>query len=230
MFDGIKNFIFENSYKNRRNQKHHKIFNFIDLYIKDPLPENIDILEVIQGVEEKIPFHLVEKIDVFYIGEFKEFEEKQVNAMYRDGAIYITNHQDDLPDMVDDMIHEISHAIEDIYAEQLYADNKIQNEFIGKRKRLEDMLRQYGYLDGKELSFADIEHDQELDDFLYKELGYDKLDTFCTGLFIRSYAVTDIREYFATAFEEFILGDRAYVERLSPAVYRKISFLYKNGS
>ena len=110
MPNNIKNFIFENSYENQRNQNHFKIFGFIDLYIKDSLPEDIDILKVIDQVEERVPFHLTNEIEVFYIGNFKEFEEKQVNAMYLDGAIYVTNDQDNIADMVDDINWTISGA------------------------------------------------------------------------------------------------------------------------
>ena len=42
------------------------------------------------------------------------------------------------------------------------------------------------------------------------------------GLFTRPYAVTSIREYFATAFEEYLLGDGEYVKKLSPIAYDKV--------
>ena len=36
---------------------------------------------------------------------------------------------------------------------------------------------------------------KEFDDFLHKEITYDKLDMFCVGFFIRPYAATNLREY-----------------------------------
>ena len=165
-------------------------------------------------------------MEAFYVGRFKEFEEKQVNAMYRDGAIYISNEQDNNEDMIDDLIHELAHAAEHLYAQEIYSDKKIQNEFLGKRKRLSDMIREYGYFsDDSAPSFSELEYTQELDNFLYKKLGYDKLETFCAGLFIRPYAVTDIREYFATAFECFLLDDRRYLKKISPEAYKKVAMV-----
>ncbi len=37
---------------------------------------------------------------------------RSFNSVYEDGAIYITNDQDDELDMVDDIVHEAAHAIE----------------------------------------------------------------------------------------------------------------------
>lgn len=222
----LQGFIKESSEKNARSQKQFKIFGTIDLFIKDPLPENIDILNVLKKVEEKIPFQIANEVDAFYVGKFKEFEEKQVNAMYRDGAIFVSNDQDNDADMIDDLIHELAHAAEDVYAREIYSDNKIQQEFLGKRKRLRDLIYEYGYLtDNEQVSFTELEYTKELDDFLYKKLGYDKLETFCTGLFIRPYAVTSIREYFATALEHYLLEDSSYVKRISPVAYEKVALV-----
>ena len=104
MSNNMKSFINKASQESQKNQKHFRIFGTIDLFVLDALPKEINILKVIEEVEEKIPFHLTNEIEVFYIGNFKEFQEKQVNAMFKNGAIYITNDQDNIPDMVDDII------------------------------------------------------------------------------------------------------------------------------
>ena len=225
MTDKLQGFIKESSERSVRGQKHFKVFGLIDFFIKDPLPENINIVKVIETVEQKIPFQITSEVDAFYVGNFKEFEEKQVNAMYRDGAIFISNDQDNDADMIDDLIHELAHAAEDIYAREIYSDNKIQQEFLGKRRRLRDLIYQYGYLENKDVSFTEVEYSKELDDFLYKDLGYDKLETFCTGLFIRPYAATSIREYFATALEHYLLESPEYVKKLSPMAYKKVAMV-----
>jgi len=222
MSDKMKTFILESSEKNKRSQKAIKMFNTIDVFILKDLPDNVDILNVINVVEQCIPLEVTSGIDVVYIGHFKEFDEKSVNAMYKDGAIYISNEQDDEDDLIDDIIHEIAHAVEDTNTHFVYADGKIQDEFLGKRKRLEDLLKQFGYLEGKNLDFSTLEYSKDLDDYFYKELGYDKLETFCNGLFLRPYAVTGLREYFATGFEDFLLDDAQYVKTISPMVYKKV--------
>ncbi len=226
MSSNLKSFIKEGSLKIRKNNEKLIIFRDIPVYIKDPLPDNVNILEVLSEVEDKIPVRLTHGIEGFYVGHFKEFNERNINAMYRDGAIFVTNEQDNNDDMIDDLIHEIAHAVEDLHAEFIYSDSRIQNEFIGKRTRLRDMLQEYGYLDDREdLNFEELEYSTDLDDYLYKELGYEKLETFTNGLFITPYATIGVREYFATAFEDCLLKSSPYVKKISPMVYRKIEKL-----
>ena len=54
------------------------------------------------------------------------------------------------------------------------------------------------------------------------ELGYEKLESLILGLFLRPYSVTDIREYFATSFEEYLYGNRDYLKKISPVAYTKV--------
>ena len=228
MSSDLKNYIKKGSLKIRKNNDSFMIFRDIPVYIKDPLPDNVDILQVLAQVEDRIPIRLTNGIEGFYVGFFKEFEERNINAMYRDGAIFVTNEQDNNDDMVDDLIHEIAHAVEDLHAQFIYSDNRIQSEFIGKRIRLRDMLQEYGYLDSHEdLDFEDLEYNSELDNYLYKVLGYEKLETFVNGLFITPYATISVREYFATAFEDCLLKDPSYVRKISPMAYIKIESLLK---
>ena len=49
------------------------------------------------------------------VGWFEEFEERNINAFYDSGAVYISNLQDDQEDMFDDIVHEIAHSVEDAY-------------------------------------------------------------------------------------------------------------------
>ena len=45
------------------------------------------------------------------------------------------------------------------------------------------------------------------------------------GLFVSPYAPTSLREYFATGFEEYYIGDRNYLRKISPNLYTQISKL-----
>ena len=225
MSGGMGDFIEDTSTRNKKNQKHFVVFGTVNLYVLNPLPKSINILEVIESVENKIPGHLVSHIDAIYVGTFKEFKEKQINAMYRDGAVYVSNEQDNIMDMVDDIIHEIAHASENENSQEIYADGKIQREFLGKRERLESLLGEYGYLQDVKVDFSQIEYSKELDILLYNVIGYDIVETLTTGLFVKPYAVTDIREYYATAFEEYLLGDIDYLRRISPVAFSKVHFV-----
>jgi len=62
-----------------------------------------------------------------------------------------------------------------------------------------------------------------MDNFLYKQIGYEKLEIFLSGLFIRPYSITSLNEYFATGFEEYYLGDRRDLKKISPKLYNKFN-------
>ena len=87
----------------------------IEIFIKDQLPEHIDMDFVLKYIKMRIPYALLRGVDMIYIGQFKHLKEKETNAVYMDGAIYLTNEQDDDKDMIDDIIHEVAHSVEELY-------------------------------------------------------------------------------------------------------------------
>ena len=68
---------------------------------------------------------------------------------------------------------------------------------------------------------------QAFDDFIRKEIGYEKLHSYITGLFLGGYSTVSIREYFARGFEEFYLGDSLYLKLICPYIYNKLILLDK---
>ena len=194
----------------------------IHVYFKEPVAAKIDVENVVAKLESKIPSHLLEEIEMIIVGWFEEFEERDINAFYDGGTIYVSNLQDDEEDMYDDLVHEVAHSVESPHGYYLYADEKIKNEFLAKRSMLHDILWNMGYKTPKSF-FNEIEFNQEFDDFLHKKVGYDKLARVMQGLFINVYAATSLREYFATAFTDFYLdSDHNFLQKVSPAVYEKL--------
>ena len=214
------NFSAEKASKERKEYKVHGT----NIFIKDSLPENIDIRSIINQIESLIPIFLFESIDVIYIGQFNEFIERDINAFYSDGALYITNDQTDDKDIIDDIVHEISHSIEEVYGMEIYGDGKIESEFIVKRSTIERILKHNGFKTSK-YDFLNTEYSKDLDSFFYEEVGYPMLNNLVNGLFASAYGVTSIREYYANGFEEYYLGDRKYLFDVSPKLYEKIEFL-----
>ena len=102
--------------------------------------EGVDVEKVINKVESVIPSHLLSEVEMIIFGWFDEFEERSINAFYNDNALYISYLQDSEEDLYDDIIHEISHSLEGTYGFQIYADDKIKDEFRRKRMHLHDML------------------------------------------------------------------------------------------
>ena len=74
-----------------------------------------------------------------------------------------------------------------------------------------------------ESDFLDPEYSKKFDEFLYEDVGYPELAALTMGLFISPYAVTSLREYFATGFEEYIMGDITSFRKISPHLFAKLS-------
>ena len=108
--------IFESVKKSKKMKDHYKLHD-IDIFIKDPLPEDISADFVLKYISKRIPYYLLKGVDMIYIGQFKQLKDREVNALFEHGAIYITNEQDNDKDMIDDIIHEIAHSIEHLLAE-----------------------------------------------------------------------------------------------------------------
>ena len=202
-------------------KKENIFFNSIVVYIKDSLPEDVSITSVLRKIEKTIPKHFVSNIESIYVGDFEFLKERDLNASYEDGAIYISNEQDDEEDLTDDIIHEIAHAVEDQFGLEIYSDGELEREFLFKRKRLYDELDITGY-DPEKSYFYDSEYNEEFDDFLYKQVGYDKLIFITMGLFPSNYSVTSLKEYFAIGFEKYYLGESQDILKISPVLHKKI--------
>ncbi len=214
--------ITESASKGRKLKDMYKVSG-IDVYIKDRLPEEIDPEFVFRYINARIPFHLTTGIDIIYIGQFPEMREREINAYYEDGAIYVTNIQDEEMDMIDDIIHELAHAVERNNDELIYGSGSIQREFTAKRKNLAVLLEDM-YEIPKDF-MVNIEYDREIDNFLFKTVGYDILNQIVVNIFISGYAATSVSEYFARGFEEYFIGDKDKLKSLSPVLYKKIDEL-----
>ena len=200
----------------------------IHVYVKDALiNDDIDVEEIIGRIEDIVPVHLRSEIEMIIIGQFEEFEEQDISAFYRDGTLHITNAEPDTEGMFDKIIHELAHSVENVYGYEVYADQKIKDEFLRKRKYLDDMLWAKGYKAPLNF-FMDVEYNKEFDEFLYKTVGYGKLSSISQGVFISAYAPTSLQEYFATGFLEFYLNDdHNFLRKTCPQLYKKL-FLLQN--
>ncbi len=219
--------------KHKKNQQQVSDFytpNGVHVYIKDLLvDDSISVENVVGKVEDLIPKSFMAEIEMIIVGDFEEFHDRQISAAYKDGALYISNVQMDENDMVDDIVHEIAHSLEEPYGYELYYDQKLKNEFLKKREKLHTILWAHDFKTPKAF-FNNIEYNEELDNFLLNKVGYDKLTQFCVGLFINAYAPTSLREYFATGFTDYIIepSGHNYLKKISPVLYGKINELYMN--
>ena len=105
----------------------------------------LDLSSVLKVIEKNIPKVLYDDIEQIRVGEYDFFEERNINALYKDSILYISNDQDNFNDLLDDIIHEIAHHVEEKLPENIYGDQLIKREFLHKRKQLEFELRSEGY-------------------------------------------------------------------------------------
>ena len=127
--------------------------------------------------------------------------------------------------MLDDIIHEIAHSVEERHQSEIYADNKIESEFLQKRKTLGIFLKDQGF-EVEMQYFLNPDYSRDFDEYLYQEVGYPTLAMMTSNTFYSPYAVTSLREYFANGFEAFFMReDIDRLRNISPNLYEKILFL-----
>ena len=208
-----------------------KHFNMsgIEVFEKDPLTNGVESREVIGKALKALPAHLLINVDSIYIGSFDFLKNREVQAAYENSSIFVTNEQDSTEDMVDDIVHEIAHSVEDKYAGEIYSDQKIESEFLHKRKNMWLFLKDQGFKADLQ-NFLDISYSEDFDNYLYQEVGYSLLSMLTTNIFYSPYAATSLREYFANGFEAFFIGeDIDRLKNISPALYEKLIYLLALG-
>ena len=214
----LKNYI-------QNNKVDHFTSKGIEVFIKDRLPENIDFREILQIARKRIPSHLLSNIDVIYIGQFKHMIDREIQALYKDSSIFMSNHHVELEDMLDDFFHEIAHSTEEIYKDLIYGDGTLEHEFLVKRKQMWMKLKSQGF-EKRIDQFLNPEYQKEFDSYLYREVGYPTLTTMLSKIFYSPYAATSIKEYYANGFEAYFMKeDVARLKTISPVLFNKLGEL-----
>ena len=224
--DGLREYVKRSSstsFVNETKAAQTKLHNHIDVYIKDSLPKSFDLEGVLAKIEHTIPDSLMQDIDAVIIGEFQMLKSRDLDAIYEDGAIYLTNDQNSEEDMFDDVVHEVAHAVEKNSGMEIFGDGQLETEFINKRRVLYSTLNAYGITNLSMYDYLNPEYDKKFDKFLYKTVGYDKLRHLVMGLYQSPYAATSLSEYWANGFEALFSGeDPKYIKETCPQLYDKL--------
>lgn len=206
------------------------LFNKVPIQlVSGELNKNLDIKQVSILVRNIMKsYNFIQSLEGIYIGEFPELLNRNIQAMYKDGIIYLSTFRDQInitnERVAKDIIHEIGHLNEDIYNLDIYGDGYIYNEFVGKKTRLYDLLRDEIQIT-KKYFIDNSEYNSLIDKTLYKDIGYNKLNQIIIGLFLSPYSITSISEYFGNGWEEYFTGDRSYLRQICPILYSKIQSL-----
>lgn len=219
----MREYIFEKM----KNTPHYFRNGNIEVQQNEPIPDGINIDSILKTLESHLPSHYFDGLDYVKIGHLDIFDEKDVNALYKDRTFYITNRQSNTSDLMDDLVHEFAHHMETIFPEKIYADKKLIREFLKKRQELKFELQSEGYW-VDEYDFENLKFNSDFDKFLYKRVGRNMLRLITSGMFIRPYAAVSLREYFATGFEAYYTGKEESLERISPVLFDKITELHNH--
>tara|TARA_R100001463_G_scaffold5816_1_gene19713 strand:- start:929 stop:1579 length:651 start_codon:yes stop_codon:yes gene_type:complete len=187
-----------------------------------------DFKQALEKLEKALPgYFLMQGIDIIYVGEFEDLRERDLNAAYADGAIYVLPEQSSEQDFLDDIVHEVAHSLEERFTDFIYGDGKIQQEYKEKYLKLIGLMGKQAQIaiPEKFLITVPFEYDPEWDEFLYQTVGYDILHILTPGLFASPYGATSLREYWANAFEHFYLTNAAAAAKISPEAFNKIKEL-----
>lgn len=187
-----------------------------------------DFKQALEKLEKALPgYFLMQGIDIIYVGEFEDLRERDLNAAYADGAIYVLPEQSSEQDFLDDIVHEVAHSLEERFTDFIYGDGKIQQEYKEKYLKLIGLMGKQAQIaiPEKFLITVPFEYNPEWDEFLYQTVGYDILHILTPGLFASPYGATSLREYWANAFEHFYLTNAAAAAKISPEAFNKIKEL-----
>ena len=110
------------------------------------------------------------------VGQFPELKNTDRRAVFMDGGIYVTNEQPSSEQMLEDIIHEIAHAVEEEYNNFIYSDGQVEREYLSKKKRFLDTLSSYGHRVPNRVRVGS-EYSRELDDFLFYNIIQLKINT-----------------------------------------------------
>lgn len=202
------------------------IFRDVLILLQKKLP-HLDINYVCKKIQKTIPKTFFKDLDYIYIGDFEELKIRNVQSAYLRGAIYITSENQTEETLFAAIAHELAHSVESVFYEKIYGDAEVAAEFISKRKKLRSILKSQDLEFEDPLVYIRQEYNPAFDDFLYRIVGYDRLNQLITGLYVSPYAATSLREYFANGFEHYFMNDRDYLKKISPKLYTKIFQLTK---
>ena len=130
-----------------QDRKEYNLYN-VPVYIVDKYPDNIKVNNIIEMVKSTLPPSFFEGLEVIYVGDFPELNQRDIQAMLKDGAIWLSsnNVKNFLtePLIAESIIHEVAHLIEGRWKDFIYGDGAIESEYNGKKQRLLDILKAEG--------------------------------------------------------------------------------------
>lgn len=217
MMEGVKDYI-----KASKNP-HPMIWGKVAIYSRDEVSKGVDLNALARMVENVLPSYMFENVSSVVFGEYATLSDREIDSAYDKQIIFISNEVYSEKDVVDNIVHETAHSLEEIYSSYLYSDLKLEKEFLNKRVLLFNELSKKYKLNKND--FLNPNFKQKLDSILYQKIGYDALSFFTERLFLTAYSTTSLREYFSEGFEVYYLGGKEQVRETCQILFLKIKGL-----
>ncbi len=195
----------------------------INIVVKDEIEFDLKLPDL-ESTLRDLPSSFLKNVDYIMFGNFDFLRKKGYNASYMDGIIYVLNSQEKNYDVLDDIVHEIGHSVEEWQSEIIYGDGALEKEFLQKRKTLNAEFKKEG-IEIPEKIMRETEYNQSLDLFFSDEIGYPRMSTISQGIFYSPYGATSLREYFANGFEAYYYHKDLYLKNVSPILFSKLEDL-----
>lgn len=195
----------------------------ISVIVKDDLEFDFQMQDL-ENVLQNFPKHLLTNIDYIMIGDFDFLRKKNFNASYMDSVIYVSNTQENNSDIVDDIVHEIGHSVEEKYESLVYGDGTLEDEFLKKRLLLQAEFEKSDIIIPDRF-YHNPDYDETLDDIFANKIGYPIMTTLSQGIYYSPYGATSLKEYFANGFEAYFYHKDLYLKKVSPVLFNIIEKL-----
>lgn len=202
--------------------------NNIPVFVTTNVDESlINIPKVLKSVRILIPENLyVDSLFEIYIGKFDSLKTKGVDSTYNKGYIYISSSYLKMKTgaerkLARALTHEIGHAFESQFYDDIYEGSKIsaiEDEFRKKKVKLFSELEEKGHQIPNEW-IDNHKPNKYFEDFLKNEVGYESLISSTEDDVVSPYVYTSLSEYIATNFQYYFLGNRSRVKEYAPEFY-----------
>ena len=125
----MKKYLTHSVKKSLKERKEYYLYD-VPVFILNPLPEHININNVLEDIKNLIPYEFLSDLEGIYIGEFPELKDRKIQAMLKDSAIYLSSFEDHPEvteeNIIGDIVHELAHLLEDKLYFDIYDDDTIE--------------------------------------------------------------------------------------------------------
>ena len=136
------------SHRKSQDRKEYMLFD-VPVYVINKFPSNIDINDILSNLKKSINKNYINGLEAIYIGDFEDLNRRNIQSMFKDGAFWISSNNIKNfitePIVVENIIHEIAHLLEENFPNLIYGDGRLEKEYNSKKERLYQILKNENY-------------------------------------------------------------------------------------